>query len=98
MRAFMDSIYEPFWKRELDVEDRGVLAKLLTEVGADGDGFADYAEGEGRRLHDELRAEAWEKGVFGVPTFRIDEEIFFGRDQLDFVRYRLTGGASALPQ
>ena len=34
-------------------------------------------------------AEAVERGVFGVPTFFVDGEIFFGNDRLDFVRRRL---------
>ena len=34
-------------------------------------------------------AEAVDRGVFGVPTFFVDGEIFFGNDRLDFVRRRL---------
>lgn len=34
--------------------------------------------------------EAVERGVFGVPTFFVDGEMFFGNDRLDFVRRRLT--------
>ena len=35
---------------------------------------------------------AVEAGVFGVPFFRVGEEIFFGGDRLDFVKeYALEG-------
>ena len=42
-------------------------------------------------------AEAVERGVFGVPTFFVDGEMFFGNDRLDFVRRRLAApeGAAA---
>jgi 2-hydroxychromene-2-carboxylate isomerase len=32
---------------------------------------------------------AVERGVFGVPTFFVDDEMFFGNDRLDFVKARL---------
>jgi 2-hydroxychromene-2-carboxylate isomerase len=35
--------------------------------------------------------EAAERGVFGVPTFFVGGEMFFGNDRLDFVRERLRG-------
>ncbi len=42
-------------------------------------------------------AEAVERGIFGVPTFFVDNEMFFGNDRLDFVRRRLEAfeGAAA---
>jgi 2-hydroxychromene-2-carboxylate isomerase len=35
--------------------------------------------------------EAAERGVFGVPTFFVDDEMFFGNDRLNFVEARLKG-------
>jgi len=84
-------VFEPFWKRELNVEDMAVVIAKLDEAGADNAGFADWAVGEGRTLHDRLRDEAWEAGVFGVPSFQIGEELFFGFEQLPMIRWRLTG-------
>lgn len=90
-RRFMQAVFEPFWKRELDVEDINVVIAKLDESGADSTGFADWAASEGRKLHDDLRQEASDLGIFGVPTFRIGEELFFGFEQLPMVRWRLTG-------
>lgn len=90
-RRFMQAVFEPFWRRELDVEDVAVATAKLEESGADSAGFEEWAAGEGRRLHDELRDEAWRAGVFGVPTLRIGDELFFGFEQLPMVRWRLTG-------
>ena len=90
-RRFMQLVFEPFWKRELNVEDMAVVIAKLDEAGADNAGFKDWAVGEGRTLHDRLRDEAWEAGVFGVPSFQIGEELFFGFEQLPMIRWRLTG-------
>jgi 2-hydroxychromene-2-carboxylate isomerase len=34
-------------------------------------------------------ADAAARGVFGAPTFRIGDDLFFGNDRLDFVRETL---------
>ena len=36
------------------------------------------------------QAEAEEQGVFAVPTFVVDGELFWGQDRIDFVRTKLT--------
>ncbi len=84
-------VFERFWKRELDIEDPAVIAAVLAEAGADGDGPDAYLAGEGRAEHDRIRAEAEETGVFGVPSFVIDGEVFWGREHIALVRSRLTG-------
>ena len=61
----------------------------MEEAGADVAGFEAYACGEGRRLHDRIRVSAEEAGVFGVPTFVLDGEIFFGREHLALIGLRL---------
>ena len=96
-RRFMQVVFEPFWKRELDVEDMAVVIAKLTEAGADAHGFADWAAGEGRALHDDLRAQAWDAGVFGVPSFQIGDELFFGFENLPMIKWRQTGEAADKP-
>ncbi len=94
-RRYNDMVYERFWKRELDIEDRGVIRDVVVEAGGAGAGFLAFADGEGRAEHDRIRAEAEEMGVFGVPTFVVDGELFWGRQHLDLIRARLGGGAPA---
>ncbi len=96
-RAYNDMVYERFWRRELDIEDPAVIEAVLREAGADVSGFRAYAGGEGRDLHDRIRAEAEERGVFGVPTFVFDDEIFWGREHLALVRLRLAERGLARP-
>ena len=57
-RAYHDRVFERFWRRELDIESPAALAALLSECGADGAGFAAFAESEGRRHLVNIRAEA----------------------------------------
>jgi 2-hydroxychromene-2-carboxylate isomerase len=86
---YLDRAFERFWRRELDIEDRGAIAKLIDECGAPSQAFADFADGEGRHELDRVCDEAEAAGVFGVPTFVIDGELFWGGDRVWMVRERL---------
>ena len=94
---FIDEIYPPFWNRELDIEDIGVLEAVLNRAGLEANGFADYASGPGRVLHDRTNAEAFDAGVFGVPTFVVEDEVWFGREHLPRVGWILAGRNGEAP-
>jgi len=89
-REYHDTVYERFWKRELEIEDPEVIRAVLEEAGADTGGFQSFLEGEGRREHDRIRAEAEERGVFGVPTYIFEGELFWGHDRVPLLRERLS--------
>lgn len=97
LRAYSGLVYERFWKRELDLEDAAVIERVLDEAGARTAGFPDYASGEGRMLHDTIQRSAFDAGIFGVPTYVIDGEKFFGREHLPRIRWMLTGRSGAPP-
>ena len=97
MRNFLDDTFPRFWNRELDIEDISVITDCLQRAGADTGDFEDYADNKGRELHDTFRQEAWDFGIFGVPTFRIDDELFFGSEQIPLVRWHLQGSPEGGP-
>ncbi len=88
-RAYHDRVFERFWRRELDIENPDRVAAVLTEAGADCRGLPDFFAGEGVAEHAAIQSEAHGKGVFGVPTFAIGDEIFWGREHLDDLRSML---------
>jgi len=85
-RAFHDSVYELFWKRELDIEDPDAIADQLARGGIDPTGFRRFLREEGRSEHDRIRAEAEELGVFGVPSYIVESELYWGSERLDRIR------------
>ena len=96
LRRYSDITFERFWKRELDIEDPAIVAAVLAEAGGDTAGFAEYAAGEGRREVDRISRGAEETGIFGVPSFVVDGEQFWGREHLPDIREMLSanpGGA-----
>jgi 2-hydroxychromene-2-carboxylate isomerase len=90
-RAYHDRIFERFWKRELDIEDLAAVTAVLAETGAETTGFADYAIAEGPAEVNAISRAAEETGVFGVPTFVIDGELFWGGEHLSDIREILSG-------
>ncbi len=89
LRAYSDRVFERFWRRELDIEDPAVVEAVLEEAGVDTAGFAAYLAGPGRAEHDAIRAAAEEAGIFGVPSYVVDGELFWGRENLPAIRERL---------
>jgi 2-hydroxychromene-2-carboxylate isomerase len=88
-RRYHDAVFERFWKRELDIEDTAVIGAVLTEAGADGSAFAAQAQA-GRDEVATISRAAEAKGVFGVPSYLVDDELFWGREHLPDIRAMLT--------
>ena len=87
-RKYNDLAFDRFWRRALDPEDVEAVAATLGEAGAPA-GFSAFLTGEGGAAHDRLRGEAESAGVFGVPTFVFDGELFWGGDRIGLLRERL---------
>ncbi len=88
-RAYNDTVFESFWRRELDVDSLDAISNVIDHLDGDSGAFREYAEGAGRIEHKEIRDHAENIGVFGVPTFVLDGELFFGGDRLDLLVERL---------
>ncbi len=87
-RRYHNAVFERFWKRELDIEDVAVISAVLTEAGADGAAFAAEAQA-GRDAVAAISRAAEETGVFGVPSYIVDGELFWGREHLPDIRAML---------
>jgi 2-hydroxychromene-2-carboxylate isomerase len=88
-RAVIDLAYPRFFNRELDYEDRAAVDALLKEVGVDPAGFDAFIASEGDAALVRHQQEAESAGVFAVPTFVVDGELFWGQDRIEFVRAKL---------
>lgn len=89
LRRYHDIVFERFWKRALDIEDAAALAAVLAEAGADAAAFPAYLAGEGPAELAAICREAEANGVFGVPSFVLDGELYWGREHLPDIRAAL---------
>lgn len=97
LARYLDIVYDRFWKREFDAEDVAVVAGAVAEAGGETSGFREFLDGPGRAEHDAMQAAIFDAGIFGVPSYVVDGELFFGRENLPTVRWLLTGRRGPAP-
>ena len=84
-----EQVFERFWRRELDLESLESLISLMRETNVEVKGFEEYLKEEGRDLHNKIQKEAEAKGVFGVPSWLVDGELFWGLERLERLREKI---------
>ena len=97
LKHFIDIVYERFWRRELDLEDIQVVTALISEAGAENAGFEAWFNEEGKTEQDEMQMRFLQSGIYGVPTYRIAGQTYFGREHLPRVRWHLEGEVGPRP-
>jgi 2-hydroxychromene-2-carboxylate isomerase len=84
--AFSQALMTAVWAEERDLADRATLLQIAREQGADAPTLLEAAETSAvREEYDANTRAGIDQGVFGVPTFVIGDELFWGQDRLDFV-------------
>lgn len=74
------------WAEGRDLSDRPTLKAIAREQDADGEKLLTAAETEAITTAYEANTQsALTAGVFGVPTFAVDDELFWGQDRLDLL-------------
>ncbi len=80
-RRYQDIVFDRFWRRDLDIEQVAAIAAVLADAGCDATGFPAWAEA-GRAEVAAISRTAEALGVFGVPSFVLDGEVYWGREHL----------------
>ena len=84
------------WEDGLKLDDPEVLRQAIVDAGLDGVSLMELARTDAikQKLVDNTAA-AVERGVFGVPTFFVGEEMFFGKERLGQVEEAVRAAAQA---
>ena len=83
---FINKVFDAIWKDGLNLNDNIIVVKLLKNLDINPKIF--LMEAEEPKIKEELKKrtyEAYNKGIFGAPSFIINNKIFWGQDRLDFV-------------
>ncbi|MGB6102794.1 MAG: 2-hydroxychromene-2-carboxylate isomerase [Pusillimonas sp.] len=88
--AILQAILKGIWHDEQNIADWDFLKKVLDELGLNSPAILASAQSqETTAQHTRDSRRAIEAGVFGVPSYVVDGEIFWGQDRLDFLEERL---------
>ncbi len=88
-RGFHDAVFERVFRRELDPDDGDQVRIVLGESGGDVAAYDHRLPDGPRELAAVNQRAEDEHGVFGVPSFVLEGELFWGTDTLPQVRQRL---------
>ena len=82
---YIDSIFNTIWQDGLNMNDEIVIQKVLKNLNVNPKTFA--LRSTSSSIKDSLRkktSEAFSKGIFGAPTFVVNNKIFWGQDRIEF--------------
>lgn len=83
-RQYHDRVFERFWRRDLDIESVAAIDTELRHCGAS-DGFTSLVPALRQKVF-EISRSAEAMGVFGVPSFLVDGELYWGQEHLEDIR------------
>ena len=95
---YVDAVYRHMWAEPKKMDDPAVIAAALTESGLPGDAIlagATLPEVKQGLIANVDAAVA--RGVFGSPSFFVDNELYFGKDQLRDVEEEIVRRLSGVP-
>ena len=84
-KYYIDNIFNTIWQDGLNMNDAIVIQKILQNMTINPKTFS--LRTTSSLIKDLLRKktnEAYEKGVFGAPTFVVNNKIFWGQDRIEF--------------
>jgi len=82
---YIDKIFEALWVNGLNLNDQEIIDKVLKNLDINPKTFALRLSNQ--NIKDELKKRtqlAFDKGIFGAPTFYVNNKVFWGQDRLEY--------------
>ena len=82
---FFNICFDSYWKDNIDISENDNLCKILKFSGINDKEFFEVIKSD--KIKNELKKltnNAFEKDIFGAPTFVVNNKIFWGQDRLDY--------------
>ena len=81
----MNCFFDAYWKDNYDLSNVENMSKLIADLNIDSEEF--FQSIKEQSVKDQLiklTTNAFEKEVFGTPTFIVNDKIFWGQDRLEY--------------
>ena len=82
---YLNTFFDVYWKDNLDLSSEREFSELLWSLKIDSKIF--FEKIKQQSIKDDLKkltSDAFEKEVFGAPTFIVNNKIFWGQDRLEY--------------
>jgi 2-hydroxychromene-2-carboxylate isomerase len=82
---YIENIFNTIWQDGLNMNDEIIIQKIFKNLNINPKTFT--LRSTSSKIKDSLRQktnEAYEKGIFGAPTFVSNNKIFWGQDRIEF--------------
>ena len=82
---YLDTIFDAYWKDNLDISDEKILISLIKKCKINPNNFMDGIKNVNiKNKLIKVTKNAYDKEIFGAPTYVVNDKIFWGQDRLDF--------------
>ena len=82
---YLNNFFEAYWKEDQDLSNEDTIKQLLKKLKIDENDFFNSINSQDiKDKLKELTQKAFEKEVFGAPTFIVNNKIFWGQDRLEY--------------
>ena len=82
---YIDKVFDAVWQDGLNMNDQNIIDKILKNLGINPTTFS--LRTSSQSIKEQLKRktnEAYELGIFGAPTFLVNNKIFWGQDRLEY--------------
>ena len=82
---YLNYFFDAYWKENKDLSNNENISKLLNKLNIDNKNF--FKSIKEQSIKDKLimlTTDAFNKDVFGTPTFIVNNKIFWGQDRLEY--------------
>ena len=83
--TYINNFFDAYWQDGLNLNDKKIINNVLKKCKINKKDFQKKTKDQ--KIKDKLKKltqEAFEKDIFGAPTFVVNKKIFWGQDRLDY--------------
>lgn len=90
LSAYFDAMMAAMWEQGFKADDPEVWAKVVADAGLDASAYGEAVQSDPvKQALATATQEAVDKGIFGIPTFFVGDQMFFGKDSLPALEQEL---------
>ncbi|WP_440697540.1 2-hydroxychromene-2-carboxylate isomerase [Candidatus Pelagibacter sp. HIMB1709] len=84
-KDYLNFFFDAYWKDDVDLSVKDNIKSLLKKLEINEDQFFNSINNQNIKDNlKQLTQEAFEKEIFGAPTFIVNNKIFWGQDRLEY--------------